>query len=94
MIDYTKIRPDMIEALKRYIDHGIPPGHFLSAVICNDLKEACARADSDNQKALFEITAWLYNYAPANCWGSEARMRIWINSKQRTLDGKESSALS
>ena len=35
------ISDHMMEGIMRYIDHGINPGDFLTAVICNDLKGAC-----------------------------------------------------
>ena len=38
------ISSHMMGAIQRYIDHGIPPGHFLTAVIENNLCEACGRA--------------------------------------------------
>ncbi|MBB6228318.1 flagellar motor switch protein FliG [Polymorphobacter multimanifer] len=38
--------------LVRYIVKGIPTGHFLQAVISNDLREACARADEQQAAAI------------------------------------------
>jgi len=38
----------MMDAIDRYINQGIQPGHFLTGVICNDLKEAISRADDEN----------------------------------------------
>ena len=35
-------------ALDRYVDHGLEPGGFLTAVLTNDLFGAVARADSEN----------------------------------------------
>ena len=34
--------------VRRYIEHGIPPGHFLTAVIEKDLCGASERADDEN----------------------------------------------
>ena len=70
----------MVESLERYIQRRIQPGHFLSAVISNDLQESCARADSDNQKILPAYVAYLYNEAPGACWGSPEKMQNWLNS--------------
>jgi hypothetical protein len=64
-----------------YINHGIPPGDFLTAVICNDLKEACGRADYINQQAIFKIVQWFYSHAPSPCWGSKQAMKQWIEKK-------------
>jgi len=53
----------------RYYENGIPPGDFLSAVINNDLKEACGRADGTNIDALKAYVMWFYNCAPMGTWG-------------------------
>lgn len=75
--------PDhMKKAVKNYLEEGIPPGHFLTAVLCNDLKEAIARADDINILALPNIVSWFYNNAPKACWGSEDNFNSWIESKR------------
>ena len=80
--------PDrMLGALQRYVDHGIAPGDFLTAVLSNDLREACGRADDENRHLIFEYVKFLYNNAPSGCWGSEENFRNWI--KQGGLNGKQ-----
>ena len=88
MIDYDddngKIAYDAIPdytmgGLRRYIDQRIPPGGFLTAVLENDLRESFGRADENNRAALFYICAWLYNEAPAACWGSPAKVSAWLH---------------
>lgn len=68
----------MIGGLRRYVDNRIPPGDFLQAVICNDLVEACGRADAENARNLPAYVAWLYNEAPRPCWGSRDAMEAWL----------------
>ena len=59
MLDYTKVpTPHMVGAVQRYFENRIPPGHFLTAVICNDLKEVFARADDMNSAAMHEWVSW------------------------------------
>ena len=70
----------MFGAALRYIVEGIKPGHFLSAVITNDLRDAIARADEENQAALVEWVQFFYNYTPGYCWGSTSNMKNWINN--------------
>lgn len=65
-------------AIKRYIDDGLYPGGFLSAVLENDLKGAVAQADHLNLKALPDYVKWLYNYAPMGCWGYKGVVSDWI----------------
>ena len=83
--DWSIIPERMIDGLKRYIERGIAPGHFLTAVLTNDLREACRRADDENQRLIFEYIKFLYNYAPAGCWGSPQQFAAWI--KQGGLMG-------
>lgn len=82
MISPTRepVRPDMIEGLVRYKDHGTPTGGFLRAVLENNLKEAVQRADIDNQRSLCAIVAWCYNNLPSAAWGSPEQVRSWIMS--------------
>lgn len=63
--------------LIRYVEEGVPPGHFLSAVINNDLREACSRADSKNKTRLHAFVMWLYNWAPQGCWGYADAVHDW-----------------
>jgi len=72
----------MLHALNRYIEHGEPPGDFLTAVITNNLLEAVSRADDHNQVNLPAYIAYLYNEAPQGSWGSPERMQAWIEYKQ------------
>ena len=72
----------MMGGIRRYIDEQIPPGHFLTAVLCNDLKEACGRADDENMRNLPAYVAYLYNEVPANCWGSEDAVNKWLQAKK------------
>lgn len=72
--------PDrMMGGIKRYIAEGIPPGDFLTAIICNDLKEAVGRADEENVANLPAFVSFFYNHAPSTCWGSTERMRAWMD---------------
>ena len=69
-MDFSKLPERMHGGIRRYIEHGIPPGHFLTAIICNDLREACARADEENRGLLFEYVGFFYNHAPIGCCSS------------------------
>lgn len=75
----SKGLPDyMWGGVQRWIFDAIPPGHFLSAVICNDLKDAVGRADETNRAALADWVLFFYNDAPSECWGSVAAFNHWI----------------
>jgi hypothetical protein len=66
------------DGLRDYLRYGLPPGHFLQAVLSNDLREACGRADDENRSALYDYVYVLYNYAPGDAWGSPEKVRAWI----------------
>jgi len=81
------IRPQMIAAIRRYVDEGLEPGDFLTAVICNDLAEACARADDENLRNLPAFVAYFYNMTPSACWKSRDAMDRWIDMKRKGEKG-------
>jgi len=74
----AKIPAYMHAGLKRYIDHGIPPGHFLTAVLTNDLRGAFERADEANSAAVRDYIVYLYNCAPIGSWGSPEAYARWV----------------
>ena len=77
----TEIPEYMMDALTRYIEKGIPPGDFLTAVLTNDLYEAISRSDDTNLHCIPAYVGYLYNEAPSQCWGSKAKMDKWIDDK-------------
>lgn len=85
------ISDGMLAAIRRYVEQGIAPGHFLTAVIDNDLKEAVSRADDDNMANLPAFVGYFYNEAPGGCWGSPDSRRAWLArpefTRMREADG-------
>ncbi len=72
-----KIPEHIHEGLIAWIQRAQPPGHFLQAVINNDLRGACNRADEDNQSKIWNIVFFLTNYAPNGCWGYANAVEHW-----------------
>lgn len=70
----------MMSILKRYIFKGVAPGSFLTSVIENDLEKAVNRADDYNLQAIPAFVFLLYNYCPADCWGSREQMNKWVQA--------------
>ena len=75
--NWSFIPERMIGGIRRYIENGIEPGGFLSAVLCNDLLEACGRADDENRTLIFQYVQFFYCCAPSECWGSPAKFNAW-----------------
>ena len=71
------LRAEMVEALDRYVRHGVPVGDFLYAAICNDFMELCGRADDDLQRNLPALAAFLYNEVPMALRGAE-KYAAWV----------------
>ena len=77
-IDYSSIPSHMQDGMRLYIEHGIEPGSFLTAVLSNDLMKALGKADDVNLHALPAYGRFLYNDAPCCCYGSPSAVATWI----------------
>lgn len=70
------------EGIRLYIEEGILPGSFLTAVLRNDLMESLARC-SGPMEDVKTVVRWLYNEAPSTCWGSERSVKEWVALTRR-----------
>lgn len=77
-LSYDLLPTHIQGAAQRYVELGIPPGSFLTAVFQNQLVDAFARADLENRERMFDIASWVHNYAPLGCWGSKETMENWM----------------
>ena len=82
------MRPDknlcpknIVHTIDRYVNNGLQPGGFVTAVLTNDLTSAVMLADSNNLENLPHIVAYIYDSVPSNCWGSKDRVRAWVEKK-------------
>jgi hypothetical protein len=71
--------PDHLhEGLIEYLAARRPVGHFLTAVLSNDLTETAIRADPYVRPYIADVVTFLLNYAPADAWGDEKRVAAWL----------------
>ena len=63
--------------LAKYVLYGAPVGSFLNGLLTNDLRIAVGAADAENALLLKEYVMWLNNNPSGNCWGTDARVRLW-----------------
>lgn len=77
-INYDSLPPHMQDGMRLYIENGIEPGSFLTAVLSNDLMKALGKADDVNLYALPAYGRFLYNNAPCGCYGSPKAVETWI----------------
>jgi hypothetical protein len=77
-VDYTKIpNAYMKDGLQRWVEKGIYPGSFLTAVLENNLFDAVGRADATNINLIKEWVVFIYNELPSGCYGSRETMEHW-----------------
>lgn len=80
---------ETMERLLEYINHGRHPGTFLANVICNKLGESFGSADLKNIALIPVLVGYLYNQAPQDCWGSEAKMHRYMTDKAAMRNARE-----
>jgi len=84
--------PDyMMDGINRYVNDGIPPGSFLTAIICNDLSGAVSQADDNNLPNIPAFVSYFYWETPSACWGSLRKMKAWIEHKREEKLNAETS---
>lgn len=74
----TGVPVSLHNGLTEYFAARRPVGSFLTAVLSNDLSDACMRADPDNRFYLVEIARFLTFYVPSSAWGSKAAVEAWL----------------
>jgi hypothetical protein len=84
LYEFGKIPDYMRGGIRRYVEKGVRPGDFLTAVFENNLMKAAMYADGTNIQLLLEYARLLYNL-PGNCYGSEKAVKEWC--KKGGLEG-------
>lgn len=80
--DSSKIEQRFKESIDRYVQHKIPTGGFLRAVLENNLMEAIGTADTEAMDNIRHIVCYLYNEVPGNCWGSKEKVAKWLQQEK------------
>lgn len=86
-IRYDLVPPSLRDGTYRWIEYGITPGGFLTAIICNDLFMAWRLADDENHRRFAEIVGWWHEHAPEGSRGNETTFGWWKSQGglQRTI---------
>jgi len=72
------IPPLIFKALRTHVVDHRPVGHFVTAVLENDLKLAVLRADEFSLAGLKRIVLFCYNDIPSPAWGSPQKVAKWL----------------
>jgi hypothetical protein len=83
---FERIPENLRGGLRRYLDAHIQPGHFLTAVLVNDLREAMGRADAVTRTGIFDVVSYLHNFAPSIAWGDAAAVKRWVTPTIPPMD--------
>jgi len=89
MCDYSTLPEGLQGGMQRYLEHGILPGHFLTAVLKNNLFDAVMRADANNLKELPSIVRWIHNEARGDSHGSIVKVVDWVNTFKSVEERKD-----
>lgn len=82
--------PDRMQGgLKRWLEEGIYPGSFLTAVLEGKLMDAIAYADAENVNILARYAHFLRAAFPPSSYGSEKKCRLWCARHRRRLENKK-----
>ena len=76
--DVLRIPEHTLSSLKLWVDHGVVPGAFLTAVLCDEPASVVATAaDEFNAVNIVNIYRHLVNNCPRDCWGSREKFSAW-----------------
>ena len=72
--------------LELYLKEHLRPGHFLSAVLSNDLAKAhLFAATPEAEAAIGPLVRFLTDEAPGTAWGSVENFEAWIHRRKEWL---------
>lgn len=78
MLNYEMLPEHMQDGMRRYVEQGIPPGGFATAVLENKLAESFLKADTDNTHYMREWAVFMWEEMPTAAWGSTEKVAAWI----------------
>lgn len=76
--EFSRIPEHILYDLYDYIKHRQATGHFLNAVLTNNLFEAIGRADKEALAALREIVVFVHMEVRADAYGSADKVQNWL----------------
>lgn len=74
------IPKNIYDGIKNHVENRIPAGHFVTAVLENNLSEALAYADPTSLAHLKTIAQFIFNDIPSTAWGSPEAVKKWLEN--------------
>lgn len=81
--DYCRIPAQVIASIYSYVEHRQAPGHFLTAVLSNDLFATFGRADKESRSTLNDLITFIYMEVRSDCYGTPEKVKQWLNPVQQ-----------
>ena len=88
----------MVGQVKRYVELGVTPSHFLYSLFANDLVGTYGRADKANRACMADWVIFIFNDLNSKAWGSPEKVDEWCRtggeqgSKMETAKAREALA--
>lgn len=79
--EYSRIPEQILRSIYGYVEYRQATGHFLNAVLTNNLYDAIARADKESLAALREIVTFVHMEVRSDCYGSKEKVQDWLFPK-------------
>lgn len=81
-----KLPKPLLAQMLAYVEHGRPPGVFLTALLTNDHEAAVQHAADDplvhgsdlKAEILPQVVAVIRSHVPVRAWGDDKRVRAWV----------------
>ena len=91
-VDYSLISEDMQDSVRKWLEDGLLVGDFLKAALQNKFVQAYNFAPDAQKEHIQNWCWWLWNVAPARCWGSEENVTEWARKhrERRNLNDESS----
>lgn len=83
---FPAVEAHMRLALERYLNGGVTPGNFLTAVLENNLMNAVRVADQYNRAHLATIVGYLMEHMPVSSWGNRQLVDSWMERVQEVTN--------
>lgn len=80
--EYSRIPEHILQGVYGYVEHRQAPGHFLQAVLANDLFESIGRADKDCAATLRELVVFIHMEVRTDCYGDRQKLSAWLKGNK------------